>query len=140
MAAKIVKPMNHNYPFGTLFAESTDGTVQKYKYNGKELDTTNNLQQQIRYENEINFEQASGTHITTGEKTYITEKSGYVPKGSIENIYISLNDGRYNLPATVNRFKIEYTTDIIVKVLNFIQPLIGYHDMRIPTVYPTATK
>ena len=43
MAAKMVKPMNHNYLFGTSFAESTNGTIQKYKYNGKELDTTNNL-------------------------------------------------------------------------------------------------
>ena len=43
MAAKIMKPMNHYYPFGALFAESTNGTIQKYKYNGKELDTTNNL-------------------------------------------------------------------------------------------------
>ncbi|HLO85022.1 MAG TPA: RHS repeat-associated core domain-containing protein, partial [Nostocaceae cyanobacterium] len=95
--------------------------------------------QQIRYESEINFEQASGTHVTTGEKTYITEKSGYVPKGSIENIYTPLNDGRYNLPATVNRFKIEYTTNLIAKGLNFIQPFIGYHDMRIPTVYSSLS-
>jgi len=93
--------------------------------------------QQIRYESEINFEQASGTHVSTGEKTYITEKSGYVPKGSIENIYTPLNDGRYNLPATVNRFKIEYTTSLIAKGLNALMPFIGYHDMRIPTVYPS---
>lgn len=34
-----VEQMNHYYPFGTLFAESKDGMIQKYKYNGKELDT-----------------------------------------------------------------------------------------------------
>ena len=38
-----VEQVNHYYPFGALFAESINGTVQKYKYNGKELDTTNNL-------------------------------------------------------------------------------------------------
>ncbi|MBR5715519.1 MAG: RHS repeat-associated core domain-containing protein [Bacteroidales bacterium] len=29
---------NHYYPYGALFAESTNGDVQRYKYNGKELD------------------------------------------------------------------------------------------------------
>ncbi|NLI34987.1 MAG: glycoside hydrolase family protein, partial [Bacteroidales bacterium] len=33
-----VEQVNHYYPFGTLFAESTNDAVQKYKYNGKELD------------------------------------------------------------------------------------------------------
>jgi RHS repeat-associated protein len=36
---KMVEQVNHYYPFGTLFAESASGTTQKYKYNGKELDT-----------------------------------------------------------------------------------------------------
>jgi RHS repeat-associated protein len=30
--------VNHYYPFGSLFAESTGGDIQQYKYNGKELD------------------------------------------------------------------------------------------------------
>ena len=30
--------MNHYYPYGGLMAESTGGDVQRYKYNGKELD------------------------------------------------------------------------------------------------------
>ena len=33
-----VKQVNHYYPYGALFAESTNGDVQPYKYNGKELD------------------------------------------------------------------------------------------------------
>ncbi|NLI34984.1 MAG: RHS repeat-associated core domain-containing protein, partial [Bacteroidales bacterium] len=33
-----VEQVNHYYPFGTLFAESTNDAVQKYKYNSKELD------------------------------------------------------------------------------------------------------
>ena len=30
--------INHYYPYGALFAESTNGDVQRFKYNGKELD------------------------------------------------------------------------------------------------------
>ena len=36
-----VEEVNHYYPFGGLFASSTN--VQPYKYNGKELDTENGL-------------------------------------------------------------------------------------------------
>ena len=34
---------NHYYPYGMLFAESTYGDKQPYKYNGKELDRENGL-------------------------------------------------------------------------------------------------
>jgi RHS repeat-associated protein len=34
-----VEQVNHYYPFGTLFSESTNTTTQRYKYNSKELDT-----------------------------------------------------------------------------------------------------
>ncbi len=37
----VVQEVNHYYPFGGLFATSTN--VQPYKYNGKELDTKNGL-------------------------------------------------------------------------------------------------
>ena len=33
-----VEQINHYYPYGALFAESTNGDVQRFKYNGKELD------------------------------------------------------------------------------------------------------
>ena len=33
-----VEQVNHYYPYGGLMAESTFGDVQRYKYNGKELD------------------------------------------------------------------------------------------------------
>lgn len=36
-----VEEMNHYYPFGGLFANSS--SIQPYKYNGKELDTKNGL-------------------------------------------------------------------------------------------------
>lgn len=38
-----VEQVNHYYPFGGLFGESTGGSVQWYKYNGKEFDRTNGL-------------------------------------------------------------------------------------------------
>ena len=38
-----VKQVNHYYPYGALFAESTNGNVQPYKYNGKELDRIHDL-------------------------------------------------------------------------------------------------
>ena len=38
-----VKQVNPYYPYGALFAESTNGNVQPYKYNGKELDRMHGL-------------------------------------------------------------------------------------------------
>ena len=38
-----VKQVNHYYPYGALLAESTNGNVQPYKYNGKELDRMHGL-------------------------------------------------------------------------------------------------
>ena len=38
-----VKQVNHYYPYGALFAESINGDVQPYKYNGKELDRMHGL-------------------------------------------------------------------------------------------------
>ena len=38
-----VEQVNHYYPFGALFGESTGGDKNRYKYNGKELDRLNGL-------------------------------------------------------------------------------------------------
>lgn len=38
-----VEQINHYYPFGALTGKSTNGSVQPYKYNGKELDRENGL-------------------------------------------------------------------------------------------------
>lgn len=38
-----VEQVNHYYPYGGLMAESTGGGVQRYKYNGKELDRMHGL-------------------------------------------------------------------------------------------------
>ena len=38
-----VEQVNHYYPFGALFGESTGGDKNRYKYNGKELDRLNGI-------------------------------------------------------------------------------------------------
>ena len=42
-ASGAVEQVNHYYPFGGLFGESTGGDTQRYKYNGKELDRMHGL-------------------------------------------------------------------------------------------------
>lgn len=37
-ASGTVEQINHYYPFGGLFGESTSGDTQRFKYKGKELD------------------------------------------------------------------------------------------------------
>ena len=38
LSSYAVEQVNHYYPYGGLFAESTGGEMQAFKYNGKELD------------------------------------------------------------------------------------------------------
>ena len=38
-----IEQVNHYYPYGGLFGESTNDEVQRYKYNGKELDRMHGL-------------------------------------------------------------------------------------------------
>ena len=42
-ASGIVEQVNHYYPYGGLMGESTNGDIQRYKYNGKDLDRMNGL-------------------------------------------------------------------------------------------------
>jgi len=42
-ASGTVEQVNHYYPYGGLMGESTNGDIQRYKYNGKELDRMNGL-------------------------------------------------------------------------------------------------
>ena len=42
-ASGAVEQVNHYYPYGGLMGESTNGDIQRYKYNGKELDRMNGL-------------------------------------------------------------------------------------------------
>lgn len=42
-ASGTVEQVNHHYPFGGLFGESTNGDTQRYRYNGKELDRMHGL-------------------------------------------------------------------------------------------------
>ncbi len=38
-----IEQVSHYYPYGMSFAEGTNNSGNQYKYNGKELDTTNGL-------------------------------------------------------------------------------------------------
>ena len=42
-ASGTIEQVNHYYPYGGLFGESTNGGTQVYKYNGKELDRISGL-------------------------------------------------------------------------------------------------
>lgn len=42
-AEGVKEQVNHYYPFGGLFGESTNGDAQRFKYNGKEFDRMNGL-------------------------------------------------------------------------------------------------
>lgn len=42
-ASGSVEQVNHYYPYGGLFGESTNGDIQRFKYNGKELDRMHGL-------------------------------------------------------------------------------------------------
>lgn len=42
-ASSTVEQVNHYYPYGGLFGESTNGDIQRFKYNGKELDRMHGL-------------------------------------------------------------------------------------------------
>jgi len=42
-ASGTVEQVNHYYPFGGLFGQSTNGDTQRFKYNGKELDRMHGL-------------------------------------------------------------------------------------------------
>ena len=42
-ASGTIEQVNHYYPFGGLFGESTNGSTQIYKYNGKEFDRINGV-------------------------------------------------------------------------------------------------
>jgi len=93
--------------------------------------------QQIRYENEITFYPESGVNVVNGQQVFITEKSGYVPIGAIEDRYTPKGKIKDNGFSSVGRFQISYTTNAIKKGLNSLMPYIGYHDLRIPVVYPS---
>ena len=69
--------------------------------------------QQIRYSRQVTYNPQSNISITAGALIYITEKSSYFPKGSIESSVNSIgqklggNRGTYEM---VGRYQIFYTT------------------------------
>ena len=81
----IVQETNHYYPFGGLFATSTN--VQPYKYNGKELDTKKGLNW---YDyGARHYDAALGRwHVVDpmGEKYYSTSSYGYCSNSPLIHI------------------------------------------------------
>ena len=80
-----VQETNHYYPFGGLFA--TNGSVQPYKYNGKELDTKKGLN--LYDYGARHYDAALGRwHVVDpmGEKYYSTSSYGYCSNSPLIHI------------------------------------------------------
>jgi len=110
---------------------------------GFDFKPTQQIRDELEFNTNIDHDNTKFAISTiSGEQTFITEKSGYVPKGSIEDgiIPTKANNLLYLDNHTVNRFQITYTTNGLKKALNSLMPLIGYHDFRIPTVYSSPSE
>jgi RHS repeat-associated protein len=82
-----VEQVNHYYPFGTLFSESTNAATQRYKYNGKELDTDYGLNLYdygARYYDPILGQWT--TQDPLAEKYYLWSPYNYCANNPIKNI------------------------------------------------------
>ena len=113
---------------------------------GYEFKPTQQIRDEFEYSISMDHELGkNSTYLTSGiygSQTFITEKSGYVPKGSIESgtIPTSPDNLLYLNNHTVNRFQITYTTNVVKKALNSLMPYIGYHDFRTPTIYSSPSE
>ncbi len=103
--------------------------------------------QQVRYENNQSFSVPGfdgqyDAKPTFGSQVYVTEKSAYIPKGSIENEIKPNSDNFLKFGGlgyeSVNRVKITYTNNAIIKGLNSFSNYLNNitsPDYRSPTVY-----
>jgi len=110
---------------------------------GFDFKPTQQIRDELEFNTNVDHDNTKFAISTiSGEQTFITEKSGYVPKGSIEEgiIPTKANNLLYLDNHTVNRFQITYTTNFVKKALNSLMPLIGYHDFRIPTVFSSPSE
>ena len=91
-ASGTVEQVNHYYPFGGLMGESTNGDIQRYKYNGKELDRMNGLDWYdygARYMDGIRFT----TMDPMAEKYYDISPYVYCAGNPVNAIDINGEDG-----------------------------------------------
>lgn len=110
---------------------------------GFDFKPTQQIRDELEFNTNVDHDKTKFAISTiSGEQTFITEKSRYVPKGSIEDgvIPTKANNLLYLNNHTVNRFQITYTTNVVKKALNSLMPFIGYHDFRIPTVYSSLSE
>lgn len=110
---------------------------------GYDFKPTQQIRDELEYDANIDHYKTEFTIAAiSGEQTFITEKSGYVPKGSIEDGIIPTKPDKllYLDNHTVNRFQITYTTNAIKKAFNLVIPNLLYHDFRIPTVYSSPSE
>lgn len=112
-ASGTVEQVNHYYPYGGLMGESTNGDIQRYKYNGKELDRMNGLDWYdygARYMDGIRFT----TMDPMAEKYYDISPYAYCAGNPIK--YIDKDGKKIVLAKNVsNRFKNDY--ELTVKTL-----------------------
>jgi len=114
-ASGSVEQVNHYYPFGGLFGESTNASTQKYKYNGKELDRVHGLDW---YDYGARF--MDGMRFTTidpmAEKYYDISPYAYCannpiyyidPDGKKKHNWIK-GIGRYNNASSQKRYENRY--------------------------------
>ena len=84
-ASGTVEQINHYYPFGGLFGESTSGDTQRFKYNGKELDRMHGLDWY-----DYGARHMDGMRFTTidplAEKYYEVSPYAYCANNTIKNI------------------------------------------------------
>jgi len=85
-ASSMVTQRNHNYPFGTAFAENTvdEQKQQPYKYNGKELHQTHGLN---LYDYSARYYESAVGRFTTVDmlaEKYIDSNGGYFIRMTME--------------------------------------------------------
>ena len=113
--------INHYYPFGGLFGESTGNTGQRYKYNGKEFDRTHGLDW---YDYDARHMSPDVGRFTTidpmAEKYYNISPYAYCANNPVN--YIDLRGDSLTLIGEQN--DINKTTDIYNKGLG------GYYNVK----------
>ena len=112
-ASGTVEQVTHYYPFGGLMGESTNGDIQRYKYNGKELDRMNGLDWY-----DYGARHMDGIRFTTidpmAEKYYGVSPYVYCKDNPVK--YVDPDGKKIVLAKNVsNRFKNDY--ELTVKTL-----------------------
>ena len=116
-SAGIVKETNHYYPFGGVYANT--GNVQRYKYNGKELDTKNGLNW---YDyGARHYDPALGRFTTVdpmAEKYYSTSLYTYCGNSPMNRIDPDGKDWRVQTRYNEETKKMEYTITVNAALYN----------------------